>query len=83
MAKIGKYKGWVLTSVVMAIVHIAPRMIEKNLNPADAVLDTILIIPPSLLMGYMFLRTRSIVASGVFHTLVNWQVVLMRFGGDS
>jgi len=38
----------------------------------EAFADSAALIPVSLLMGFIMLRTRNLIASGLFHTFANW-----------
>lgn len=74
---IGKWKGWILTSIVMALIHIPQRMAAMGLSFQDAIISSVLLIPISLTMGYIMLKTENIVAPGIYHTFANWVNVLM------
>lgn len=74
---IGKWKGWILTSIVMALIHIPQRMAAMGLSFQDAIISSVLLIPISLTMGYIMFKTENIVAPGIYHTFANWVNVLM------
>ena len=77
MGWIGKGKGWILTSIVMALMHIPQRMLSMGISPKDAVVSSALLIPISLMMGYIFIKTENIAASSIYHTFADWVSVLM------
>lgn len=77
MGWIGRWKGWILTSIVMALIHIPQRMASMGLSPKDAIISSALLIPISLMMGYILIKTENIAASSIYHTFANWVSVLM------
>ncbi|HEY8889509.1 MAG TPA: CPBP family intramembrane glutamic endopeptidase [Clostridium sp.] len=76
MEWIGKWKGLILTSMVMALIHIPQRM-AYGLSPNEAIISAVLLIPMSLIMGYTMIKTENILAPGIYHTFYNWINVLM------
>jgi membrane protease YdiL (CAAX protease family) len=72
LAWLGKWRGWLLASAVMAAVHFPHRVLIEGLGVGDALGATIGLLPVSLLMGFVMLCTRNIVAPGLFHTFSNW-----------
>ena len=77
MGWIGRWKGWILTSIFMALIHIPQRMAMMGLLPKEALISSVLLIPISLTMGYILIKTENIVAPGIYHTFANWVGVLM------
>lgn len=76
MEWIGKWQGWVLTSILMAFIHIPQRM-ALGLSPLEALISSASLIPISLVMGYIMIKTENIVAPGICHTFADWVNVLM------
>jgi len=72
VAWLGRWQGWVVTSVLMALAHVVQRITMVGLPPLEAVLSSASLIPISLLLGYIMLRTENVVAPGLFHTFANW-----------
>ena len=68
----GWWRGWVLTAVVFALIHLPQLVLIRGINWGDATLAAIGLLPPALLLGFIMLRTQNIVASGIFHTFINW-----------
>jgi membrane protease YdiL (CAAX protease family) len=58
--------------VVFALIHLSHRLLIKEMNLGDATLAALGLLPPALLLGFIMLRTQNIVASGIFHTFINW-----------
>jgi membrane protease YdiL (CAAX protease family) len=77
MEWLGKWKGWILTSLFMAFVHIPQRIAIWGVSPQEAIISAALLIPISLMMGYILIKTENIIAPGIFHTFANWVNVLM------
>jgi len=69
---LGKSPGWVLASVLMAMGHVGHRVVVLGMTGTEALADSAAIIPVSLFLGFVMLRTRSIVAPGILHTAINW-----------
>jgi membrane protease YdiL (CAAX protease family) len=77
MGWLGRWKGWILTSTFMALIHIPQRMASMGLSPKEAILSSCLLIPISLTMGYILIKTENIAAPAIYHTFANWVSVLM------
>jgi membrane protease YdiL (CAAX protease family) len=77
MEWLGRGKGWIVTSIVMALIHIPQRIVIIGLAPKEAIISAILLIPISLMMGYIMIKTENIVAPSIYHTFANWVSVLM------
>lgn len=77
MAWLGRWQGWVLTSVLMALVHIPQRMTMQGTSLLEALLSSAALIPISLFLGFVMLRTGNIVAPGLVHTFANWVGTLL------
>jgi len=69
---LGTWKGWLIASVIMALVHWPDRLLILNMATGDAFVATISLVPVSLLFGFIMLRTQNIMAPGLFHTFANW-----------
>lgn len=72
IAWLGRWQGWLVTSVLMALAHIIQRITIMGLPSGDALLSSALLIPISLLMGYIMIRTENVIAPALFHTFANW-----------
>ena len=72
VAWLGLWRGWVFASVFMAIVHLPHRWLIQGMGIGEATLAALALIPVSLLMGFIMLRTQNIVAPALFHTFANW-----------
>ncbi len=71
-AGLGKSWGWLLTSVLMAFSHFAHRMSFEHLDTMAALTSCVSLIPVSLLLGFLYLRSGNIMAPGIYHTFANW-----------
>jgi membrane protease YdiL (CAAX protease family) len=69
---LGRWWGWLLAAVLMALAHVVQRMTVWGLSPLEALLSSASLIPISLFQGYVLLRTENLVAPGLAHTFVNW-----------
>lgn len=69
---LGTFKGCFSTSVIFAFTHLPHRLIVEGLNFTDASINCTLLIPVSLLYGYIMIKTRNVVANSIFHTFTDW-----------
>jgi membrane protease YdiL (CAAX protease family) len=76
VAWLGRWQGWVVTSVMMALGHIVQRITVESMAPAQALTSSLAVIPTSLLAGYIMLRTENVVAPALFHTFADWASTL-------
>ena len=72
MSWLGRWKGWVVTSLVMALTHITPLLLEQGMGPLDALVSAAMLIPVSLFLGFVMLRTGNVVAPGLLHAVAGW-----------
>ncbi|MBN2457019.1 MAG: CPBP family intramembrane metalloprotease [Sedimentisphaerales bacterium] len=71
----GNIKGWLITAVIFAYGHLPYNMFINGRSFLDAVLPSTTLLPIGLLMGFVMLRTRNLIAPLVFHIFVNWATV--------
>jgi membrane protease YdiL (CAAX protease family) len=72
IAWLGKWLGWGAASVVMALVHFPHRWLIEGLGIGSALAESLGLVAPSLLMGFVMLRTQNIIAPGLFHMFADW-----------
>lgn len=75
VCRCGNVKGWLITAVIFAYGHLPYNMFINGTSFLDAVLASTTLIPIGLLMGFVMLRTRNLVAPLMFHIFVNWVTV--------
>jgi membrane protease YdiL (CAAX protease family) len=71
-AWLGRWQGWLAASVMMALLHIPQRVVMSGLDGTTAFLSAASLIPISLWMGFLMLRTDNIVAPAILHTFADW-----------
>ncbi len=76
VAWLGQGTGWLLAGILMAMMHIGQRVVFAGFSSPEAVISSALLIPISLFMGYLMLRTGNVIAPGIAHTFANWVGVL-------
>jgi membrane protease YdiL (CAAX protease family) len=76
-AWLGRWQGWLLASVLMALIHIPQRVWMLGFDASTAFLSSAYLIPISLIMGFVMLRTENIVAPAIFNTFSDWVGVFM------
>jgi membrane protease YdiL (CAAX protease family) len=72
IAWIGKWRGWGLASVIMALAHFPLRMLIDDKALGTALINALGLIPVSLFFGFLMLRTRNVLAPAIIHTFTNW-----------
>jgi len=74
-AWLGKGLGWVVASVIMALAHIAQRITIMGMSGTNAIIDSLALIPISLLLGYTMIRTENVIAGSLFHAVIDWSSI--------
>ncbi len=69
---LGQGWGWPVASGLMAMMHLGQRINIQGLSSQEALVSSALLIPISLFMGYVMMRTGNIVAPGIAHTFADW-----------
>lgn len=69
---LGTWQGWVSASLVHAFVHVPQRMWIQEISFAEALERSAMLIPISLYMGFVMIRTRNLVGVGLLHTFANF-----------
>lgn len=72
MQWIGKYKGYVVSTLIFAITHVPNRMFIYNMNFSQALANSLYLIPASLFFGYIFMKSKSIVPGVINHAFIDW-----------
>lgn len=72
VAWLGGWQGWLLASITMALIHIGGRVLIAGHDALTAFLSSAMLIPISLLMGYVMLRTENVIAPAILHTIADW-----------
>jgi membrane protease YdiL (CAAX protease family) len=72
IAWLGRAPGWVMASLVMALAHVGQRVAALGMSPGAALASSVALIPISLLLGYLMIRTENIAAPGLMHTFADW-----------
>jgi membrane protease YdiL (CAAX protease family) len=72
IAWLGRWQGWVIASILMALIHIGNYMMRPDVSLLNALISTTETLPFSLFMGYVMLRTENLIAPVLAHTFLNW-----------
>ncbi len=75
-AWLGEIKGWLVASVLMALAHLPQRIFVVGQELGQAVFSATLLIPISLLMGFLMLKTQNVAGPAVFHTMLDLTNIL-------
>ncbi len=73
---LGELRGLMLASAIMALVHLPQRIFAVGLDPLQALISAMSLMPFSLLMGFLMLRTQSVFGPSILHTIINWVSVV-------
>ncbi|MFQ5892445.1 MAG: CPBP family intramembrane glutamic endopeptidase [Candidatus Methanofastidiosia archaeon] len=71
-AWLGEYRGFILTSVIFGFSHLPQRLFVQKLDLITSVESAFFTIIPGFILGYLMLKTRNVVAPGIFHTFINF-----------
>ncbi len=69
---LGAGKGLVLASLIMAFIHLPQRIFAVGLDPIEAIASAAILVPYSLTLGFLMLRTKNLVGPAVLHTTIDW-----------
>lgn len=69
---IGKTKGWILTAVIFSLFHFPNVVILGQFNILNGLINCFMLIPAALLLGYIMLKTKNIIASSILHSCFDW-----------
>lgn len=72
VAWLGRWRGWGLASVIMAVGHFPLRMLIDDKALGTAFVDSLSLIPASLFFGFLMLRTGNVMAPAILHWFTNW-----------
>jgi membrane protease YdiL (CAAX protease family) len=74
---LGALKGWVISSITMALMHLWQRVFIMQLTLSGALLNIFFLLLPSFFLGYLMLRTKNVVAPGLVHTFMDWFLLFL------
>jgi membrane protease YdiL (CAAX protease family) len=69
---LGTIKGLFITSIIFSFFHLPNRLIFGEASFLSAAMNCILLLPISMLLGYIFIKTKSIFTGSIFHTFNDW-----------
>lgn len=72
----GTWVGYAVTAAVFTLYHFPVSYIAYSGNVSDALVSTLGRFPAALLFGYIFIRSRNVVPSAIFHLFYNWGLLL-------
>lgn len=72
IAWLGKWQGWLLASVIMALGHFPLRMVIENKDLVSAFIDSCGLFPASIFFGFIMMKTNNVLVPGILHTFTNW-----------
>jgi len=72
---IGRWAGWVAASLLMAFAHIVLHL-TAGVPVPEALAACASLVPISLVLGFVMLRTGNVAGPALLHTFVNWAETL-------
>lgn len=72
----GTLRGLVTTALLFALWHLPGRYYQFSGVVLEAFASALLLLPISLLFGYVMLRSQNIIPSSIFHLFVDWNELL-------
>jgi len=72
----GMTKGWVLASLLFALIHFPKYYFMFPGAALDATVHALLQFPTGLLLGYIMLRSQNLNAPSIFHLFLVWSLLL-------
>ena len=73
---LGAANGLVISSIIMAFAHLPQRVFALGLNPQQAILSSVVLLPISILLGLVFLKTQNVLGPAVLHTVFDFSFFL-------
>ncbi len=68
----GTAKGLMTTALLFSLLHLPARFYLFSGVVLEAFASVLLLLPISLLFGYIMFKSQNIIPSSIFHLLVNW-----------
>lgn len=72
----GTLKGLMTTALLFSLAHLPIRYFEYSGVALEALASALLVLPVSLLFGYIMLKSQNIIPSSIFHLFANWSTLL-------
>jgi membrane protease YdiL (CAAX protease family) len=72
----GSLKGLLVTSLLFALWHFPGRYFEFSGDILTALDYSMLRFTPSILLGYLMVKSQNIIPSAIFHVFWNWNILL-------
>lgn len=76
---IGQKKGWILTSIIFAFIHLEQRVIIDKLQLGQALTSCVILLPMSLLLGYVMLKTKNTTSCAILHAFFNFTYTIISY----
>jgi membrane protease YdiL (CAAX protease family) len=71
-AWLGEAAGLMFSSVIMAFAHVPQRLVVFGATPVEAFVNSALLLPVSVFLGLLFLKTQNVVGPSLFHTILDF-----------
>lgn len=72
IAWLGTTKGCLITAIVFSFWHLPVNMLVKGMDFQNAFFSCVELIPLSLALGYIFIKTKNITSVAILHTFIDW-----------
>lgn len=72
IAWLGTTKGCLITAIIFSFYHLPVNLIFKGMDMQSAFLSCVNLIPLSLVLGYIMIKTKNIITVSILHTFIDW-----------
>jgi membrane protease YdiL (CAAX protease family) len=73
---LGDLWGWLATAVLYTLWQLPQKLLVEHAAPADLALHLAITLAFALLLGWIMRRSGSTLATGLYHAVHNWILVL-------
>lgn len=78
---LGSIKGWLITSIIFMLFHLPNRIILSGVNYDSLLLNLFMLFIMGLLLGYIQMKIKNVLAGSIIHTFINWSQVILTIVG--
>lgn len=74
IAWLGTTKGCLITAVIFSFSHLPVNIFFKGMIFQSAFFSCASLIPLSLMLGYIMIKTKNITSVAILHTIIDWTI---------
>lgn len=73
---LGTSKGCLITAIIFSFIHLPVNIVFRGMDLPTAFINCIKMIPFSLTLGYIMIKTKNITTVSILHTFIDWSQYL-------